>query len=108
MFTFILGCEKESNQPIFGHSIKYVYTIAWNEIIYGLTNETVSETKLGNVIGEIKYGSIDCNVPECAPPPFKQGGKIREIKGVDQNKALAVETKGNDGYYKIEYYRPLE
>jgi hypothetical protein len=108
------GCGNKEEIPN-----KYLYTVAWNDIIYGLTNETVPQNKLGNVIGEIssegvrnplpnKNGGIGCSVPECKAPPMVSGSKLREINGVDQHKAIAVETRGNDGYYKLEYYRELE
>lgn len=91
-------------------------TVAWNDNIYGITNERITAEQLGSVIGERnnnpiisplpqRNGDISRWTPEGSPPKVIQDAKFYEIKGKIQGEAIAIE--GQDGYYECLFYKPL-
>jgi hypothetical protein len=92
---------------------QYTYTVAFNDIVYGFTDEIVPSNLVGNLLGEAttvvspnitKNGQIGCNVPGCRAPP---GMKFYTINGYDQKNVIAVEGRNNMEYYKCVYLKEL-
>lgn len=111
--TLLTSCSNQSEgKPLYA----YLYTVAWNDNIYGITNERITEEQLGSVIGERnnsaiisplpqRNGDIARSTPEGPPPQIIQDAKLYEIKGIVEDEAIAIE--GQDGYYKCLFYEPL-
>jgi hypothetical protein len=100
--VLLVSCTEQKTKEV------YTYTVAFNYVIYGLTNEEVPLDYIDKTVGEAKSvvspqvsenGQIGCSVPECKAPP---GREFYTIKGINAKEAIAVKTRGNneDKYYK--------
>ncbi|WP_373232579.1 hypothetical protein [Cohnella sp.] len=97
--VLLLSCsEKNSKEEKF-----FTYTVAFNDIVYGFTNEEVALEQIDKLIGE--NVQIGCNVPECAAPP---GTEFYSMKSINSKKTIAVKVpRGNNKYlyYKCVYIK---
>lgn len=98
-----IGFKMKEVIPLGGEIKNYTFTVKWNDNVYGMSGENVPLDKLEKQIGLIKYGDVKRSTPE-GRMPYVSGGKIYKIKGVHQEKAIAVETKGNE-YSKGVYIK---
>lgn len=118
LFSFLLlivvlpGCS--SNKDKIGNmesnQTTYTYTVAWNGIVYGISDDVVTSDKLGKVIGNVKRlvspipernGDSARTNPEGPKGPVSIGTKLFELKVVDQREAIAIET--DSGRYVKAY-----
>ncbi|MDQ8738236.1 hypothetical protein [Paenibacillus sp. LHD-38] len=84
----------------------YPSTVAWNNLLYGLSTEEVDNKDIGNEIGKIKR--------QRTPMPKKNGESneklvgslLFEIKGVDTQDVIAV--KVNDKFVKASKLGPIQ
>ncbi|MFZ5639136.1 MAG: hypothetical protein ACOY4Q_00335 [Bacillota bacterium] len=90
------------------------YFIAWNDIIYGLTNDIVPADKISTTIGEVKRfvspkpeknGDAGTILPE-SKNVIPVGSKLYLIKGIRKDEAIAVEIWGE--FRKAIKNRPLK
>lgn len=106
----LTGCssaKQESNlQPkaktIREHAQTFMFSVACNNTIYGLTNELIAAEKVGAVIGFVKRtvspqpernGDLACMATE-SPPITPKNGRLCRIKGVSSDEAIAIEILG--------------
>ncbi|MDQ8738576.1 hypothetical protein, partial [Paenibacillus sp. LHD-38] len=81
-------------------------TVAWNNLLYGLSTEEVDNKDIGNEIGKIKR--------QRTPMPKKNGESneklvgslLFEIKGADTQDVIAV--KVNDKFVKASKLGPIQ
>jgi hypothetical protein len=103
----MLGCSdlKQLSEV----SPSYMYTVAFNDIVYGITNEEVGAKQMDHFMGETQgvvspkvshNGEMGCRVSECAPPP---GNKFYSIKELDPKQTIAIETPR--GSHTFIYYK---
>lgn len=84
----------------------YPSTVAWNNLLYGLSTEEVDNKDIGNEIGNIER--------QRTPMPKKNGESneklvgslLFEIKGVDTLDVIAV--KVNDKFFKASKLGPIQ
>ncbi|KRE61924.1 hypothetical protein [Paenibacillus sp. Soil750] len=86
----------------------YPSSVAWNNLLYGLSTEEVDNKDIGNEIGKIER--------QRTPMPKKNGesNDIRipvgsllfEIKGADTQDIIAV--KVNDKFFKASKFGPIQ
>lgn len=72
--------------------------IAWNNLIYGPLGTEVTQSELGTQLGEINRIKKPMPVQNGDSNYTPVGSKIFEIKGIDINTAVVIETDGK--YYK--------
>jgi hypothetical protein len=105
----LVSCTEQKNPR------NFVYTVAFNYVVYGFTNEEVALDYIDKTVGEAKSvvspqvsenDQIGCSVPECKAPP---GIEFYTIKGINAKEAIAVKTRGNNEakYYKCVYLKKL-
>lgn len=84
----------------------YPSTVAWNNLLYGLSTEEVDNKDIGNEIGKIER--------QRTPMPMKNGESneklvgslLFEIKGADTQDVIAV--KVNDKFFKASKLGPIQ
>ena len=72
--------------------------IAWNNFIYGPSGTEVPKGELGTQLGEINRINKPMPIHNGDSNYAPVGSKIFEIKGIDINTAVVIETDGK--YYK--------
>jgi hypothetical protein len=88
--TILTGCTNDEEYP---------YAIAWNEVIYGRSNEEIPIQNIGKELGEIKQTRT--------PMPKKNeesnekivGSKLYEIQGENPQDKIALRI--NDKYFMV-------
>jgi hypothetical protein len=114
LFVFLCGFSLIWSSFSAGEEISapYMYTVAFNDTIYGLTDEEISADQIDRFMGEAagvvspqinQNNRISCRVSECMAPP---GTKFYTIKALDSNQGIAVEVPGGTllfKYYKCVY-----
>lgn len=110
-----IGCSKNDQQKKtidYGQPVKV--TVAWNDIVYVVTNEHASKDNIGNKIGQIKRqvspepsenGDVARNTSE-GPNIVNGDGSLYEVKGLDQKEKIAVELS-KDEYLICDYLHKL-
>ena len=111
--VLLLSCSEQNSKE----EKLFTYTVTFNDIVYGFTNEEVALDQIDKLVGEANSGvvspkvsenvQIGCNVPECAAPP---GTKFYSMKSINSKKAIAVKvSRGNNNYlyYKCVYIKKL-
>jgi hypothetical protein len=84
----------------------YSNTVAWNNLLYGLSDEEVDNKDIGNAIGKIER--------QRTPMPKKNGESneklvgslLFEIKGADIQDVIAI--KVNDKFFKASKLGPIQ
>lgn len=86
----------------------YIYYIAWNNIIYGLSDDVLEINQIGNTLGETKRlisgskpqfnGDVARVTPE-GPEGIPVGSKLLELKNISSKQAIAVYI--NNKYLKL-------
>jgi hypothetical protein len=109
IIVLLISCTEQKSKEV------YIYTVAFNNVVYGFTNEEVGLNYIDKTVGEAKSvvspqvsgnGQIGCSVPECKTPP---GTEFYTIKGINAKEAIAFKTSGNNEvkYYKCVYLKKL-
>ncbi len=99
----LTGCSQNTAEKT---SSSYPSTVAWNNILYGLSAAEVHVKDIGKEIGKIER--------RIAPMPKQNGDSndkpvgclLFEVKGTDAQDLIAV--KVNDKYFRASKLRPLK
>lgn len=95
IFGFV-GCAANKYQTGYNNGPS---AIAWNNLIYGPSGKEVSQNELGKQLGKIKRMKKPYPKENGDSNLTPEGSKIFEIKGVDVNNSVVIETDGK--YYKF-------
>lgn len=109
--VFLFSCSENTTKEVKKEQ-QFTYTVAFDDNVYGFTNDEVTLDDIDKLIGEAsgvvsprvtKNGQIGCNVSECKAPP---GTKFYSLKTVDSKEAIAVKVqngKNNYLYFKCVF-----
>jgi hypothetical protein len=94
---FLVACSNSNQQQLQSWAFDVV---TWNNGVYKLTNEVVTE--VGDEIGIIKKQSTNesSDLPNLFSNKYKKGTKLFEIKNVETSDYIAIMDNGT--YYKAE------
>lgn len=76
----------------------YPNTVAWNNLLYGLSREEVDIKDIGNEIGKIERQRTPMPMKNGESNENLKGSRLFEIKGTDTQDVIAV--KVNDKFFK--------
>lgn len=98
--------EEDSNQANDSITEKYAsfafQSVKWNNTIYRLTEETISEAEVEEEIGEVvtQSSTETEETPDNSSNFLAEGTKLWAIKGIDTSEAIAYERE-NGVYRKL-------
>lgn len=102
-YVTLTGCSFISENK---SSNSYPNTVAWNNILFGISIEEVSEQDIGKEIGTINKIRYPMPIKNGESNDTPVGSLIFEVKGKNANEFIAVKVKGK--YLSATILGPLE
>jgi len=104
MFSLVTltGCSLSENES----SNSYPSSVAWNNILFGISTEEVSVQDIGKEIGTIKKIRSPMPLKNGESNDIPVGSLIFEVNGKNVNEFIAVKVK--DKYLSATILGPLE
>lgn len=84
----------------------YPNTVAWNNLLYGLSREEVDIKDIGDEIGKIERQRTPMPMKNGESNENLKGNRLFEIKGTDTQDVIAV--KVNDKFFKASKHGSIQ